>query len=237
MAFLAGVRAILFDLDGTLIDTAPDITSAVAATLRALDMPALQADTVRSYIGRGVDVLLHRILTGEREGNAALELHGRARDVFFDEYRASNGRTATIYPGVLEGLEHARRLGLRMGCVTNKLQGFSDDLLQQVGLDAYLEFVIGGDALPRRKPDPMPLLHAAERLGLDPAECLMIGDSSNDAHAARAAGMPVILVPYGYTEDVPIETIECDAVMTSVAVAVAAVEQAKIAAGAPANPR
>jgi len=227
MDFLAGVRAILFDLDGTLVDTAPDITAAVDATLRTLEMPALEPATVRSYIGRGVDVLLHRILTGERDGNATRDLHGRARDVFFDEYRASNGRTAKIYPGVLEGIEHARRIGLRLCCVTNKLQGFSDDLLQQVGLDRYFELVVGGDALPKRKPHPAPLLYAAKRLGVEAAECLMIGDSSNDAHAARAAGMPVVLVPYGYTEDVPIETIECDAIVGSVALIVAAIESAK----------
>jgi phosphoglycolate phosphatase len=226
MEFLRGVRALLFDLDGTLVDTAPDITAAVDATLRTLERPPLESATVRSYIGRGVDTLLHRVLTGERDGNAALDLHDRARDVFFREYGSHNGRTAKVYPGVREGLEHARRLGLSMGCVTNKLQNFSDDLLAQVGLDGYFEFVIGGDALPQRKPDPEPLLHAAALLGIRPGECLMIGDSSNDAIAARAAGMPVVLVPYGYTEDRPIESIECDAVVASIALVVAALDPA-----------
>lgn len=226
MQFLRGVRALLFDLDGTLVDTAPDISAAVDATLRTLERPLLEHATVRSYIGRGVDTLLHRVLTGERDGNAALDLHDRARDVFFGEYLAHNGRTAQVYPGVREGLQHARRLGLAMCCVTNKLQQFSDDLLAQVGLDEYLAFVLGGDALPQRKPDPAPLLHAAHRLGLTPAQCLMIGDSSNDAMAARAAGMPVVLVPYGYTEDQPIAAIDCDAVIASVADIVAALDWA-----------
>ena len=226
MRFLRGVRALLFDLDGTLVDTAPDISAAVDATLRTLELPLLEPSTVRSYIGRGVDTLLHRVLTGERDGNAALDLHDRARDVFFREYLAHNGRTAAIYPGVREGLEHARRLGLSMCCVTNKLQHFSDDLLAQVGLDGYFEFVLGGDALPQRKPEPGPLLHAAARLHIPPAACLMIGDSSNDALAARAAAMPVVLVPYGYTEDQSISAIDCDAVVASVAEIVAALEWA-----------
>jgi len=113
-----------------------------------------------------------------------------------------------------------------MACVTNKLQHFSDDLLAQLGLDGYFEFVIGGDALPQRKPDPEPLLHAAALLGVEPAACLMIGDSSNDAMAARAAGMPIVLVPYGYTEDQPIESIDCDAVVASIALVVAALDPA-----------
>jgi len=226
MRSFAGVGAILFDLDGTLVDTAPDISAAVDATLLALDRPPLDAAMVKSYIGRGVDTLLHRVLTGERDGNAEPELHDRARDVFFREYDAHNGRTAKIYPGVVEGIEHARRLGLRLCCVTNKLQRFSEDLLAHVGLDRYLDFVIGGDALAERKPHPAPLLHAAARFGVEPAECLMIGDSSNDALAARAAGMPVVLVAYGYTEDQPIGAIDCDAVVDSVAEIVDALEPA-----------
>jgi phosphoglycolate phosphatase len=224
MRFLSGVRAILFDLDGTLIDTAPDIAAAVDATLRELERPALDDARVRSYIGRGVDVLLHRVLSGERDGNVAPDVHERARAVFLEHYAHHNGRTAEVYPGVREGIEHARRLGLALACVTNKPQAFSDALLALVGLDRYLAFVQGGDALPRGKPDPLPLRHAADRLGLDPSACLMVGDSSNDAAAARAAGMPVVLVGYGYSEDRPVDTIDCDAVVASIADVVRALD-------------
>ena len=214
---MTGVRAIVFDLDGTLVDTAPDIAAAVDATLRDLERPAVDDTQVRTWIGRGVDVLLHRVLTRERDGRADADEHARARERFLEHYAAHNGRTAKLYPGVREGIDHARRLGLSMCCVTNKLQGFSEALLALTGLDRDFAFVQGGDALPKTKPDPLPLLHAAGRLGVAPGECLMIGDSSNDARAARAAGMPVVLVGYGYTEDVPVSDIDCDAIFDSIA--------------------
>ena len=224
MRFPARVHAILFDLDGTLVDTAPDIAAAVDATLRELDYPSVGAEQVRSWIGRGVDVLLHRVLTRERDGRAAADTHARARERFLEHYAEHNGRIANVYPGVREGIAHAKRLGIAMCCVTNKLQDFSEALLALTGLDRDLAFVQGGDALPKTKPDPLPLTHAAERLGFAPAECLMVGDSSNDARAARAAGMPVVLVGYGYTEDVPVAEIDCDAVFDSVAEAIDALD-------------
>jgi phosphoglycolate phosphatase len=229
------VRAILFDLDGTLVDTAPDIAAAVDATLRELEYPPLEDAEVRSFIGRGVDVLLHRALTRERDGRASAAEHARARERFLEHYAAHNGRTAKLYPGVREGIDHAKRLGLSMCCVTNKLQHFSEALLSLTGLDRELAFVQGGDALPRTKPDPLPLLHAASRLGVPPGECLMIGDSSNDAHAARAAGMPVVLVGYGYSEDVPVGEIDCDAVFASIADVVASLDPAFSVASAKAG--
>jgi phosphoglycolate phosphatase len=229
------VRAILFDLDGTLVDTAPDIAAAVDATLRELEYPPLEDAEVRSFIGRGVDVLLHRALTRERDGRASAAEHARARERFLEHYAAHNGRTAKLYPGVREGIDHAKRLGLSMCCVTNKLQHFSEALLSLTGLDRELAFVQGGDALPRTKPDPLPLLHAASRLGVPPGECLMIGDSSNDAHAARAAGMPVVLVGYGYSEDVPVGEIDCDAVVASIADVVASLDPAFSVASAKAG--
>lgn len=223
MQFLTGVRAILFDLDGTLVDTAPDIAAAVEATLRELERPPVDDAQVRSWIGRGVDVLLHRVLTRERDGRSDASEHARARERFLEHYAAHNGRSAKLYPGVREGIDHAKRLGIPMCCVTNKLQSFSEALLALTGLDRDLTFVQGGDALPKTKPDPLPLLHAAARLGFAPDECVMVGDSSNDARAARAAGMPIVLVGYGYTEDLPVDQIDCDAIVRSVADLVAAI--------------
>lgn len=226
----AGIGAVLCDLDGTLLDTVPDIADAVDAVLGALGRAPIGAAAVRDYVGQGVDVLLHRALGGGVDARADADLHARARALFGAAYAASNGRHAQLYPGVREGLDALRALGLRLACVTNKPQAPTDALLAQFGFDAYFEFTLGGDALPQRKPQPEPLWHAAQRLGIAPSACLMLGDSANDATAARAAGMPVLLVDYGYTEGRPIGEIDCDRVVSSIA-DVAALLQACSAAG------
>ncbi len=209
--------AVLVDLDGTLLDTLPDIADAVNAVLAELGRAALDADVVRGYVGQGVDVLLHRALGGHFDARADAALHAQARRLFDAEYATSNGRRTRLYPGVLEGLHAFRALGLRLACVTNKPQSPSDALMAQFGLDRLFEFTLGGDTLPQRKPQPEPLLHAAHRLGVPVARCLMLGDSANDAKAARAAGMPVVLVDYGYTEGRPVREIDCDRIVSSFA--------------------
>jgi phosphoglycolate phosphatase len=198
-----------------LLDTVPDIAEAVNAMLAELDRAPIAESVVAGYVGQGVDVLLHRVLGGGRDARAETGLHGRARRLFDVAYAASNGRRTRPYPGVVAGLEAFRDLGLRLACITNKPQAPSDAVLAQFGLDRSFEFTLGGDALPQRKPQPEPLLHAANRLGVPVPVCLMLGDSANDARAARAAGMPVVLVDYGYTEGRPIGEIECDAVIPS----------------------
>lgn len=213
----SATAAILCDLDGTLLDTVPDIAEAVNAALLELGRAPLDERVVAGYVGQGVDVLLHRALGGGFDAHAEPGLHGRARRVFDAAYAASNGRRARLYPGVIEGLDAFRALGLRLACVTNKPQAPTDALLAQFGLDRRFEFALGGDALPQRKPQPEPLRHAAQRLGVPAGECLMLGDSANDAKAARAAGMSVVLVDYGYTEGRPIGEIDCDAVISNFA--------------------
>lgn len=193
----------------------PDIADAVNAMLAELGRAPIDEAVVAGYVGRGVDVLLHRVLGGGRDARAETGLHGRARHLFDVAYAASNGRRTRPYAGVVAGLEAFADLGLRLACVTNKPQAPSDAVLAQFGFDRRFEFTLGGDALPQRKPQPEPLLHAAQRLGLPAAACLMLGDSANDATAARAAGMPVVLVDYGYTEGRPIDEIDCDAVIPS----------------------
>lgn len=208
--------AILIDLDGTLLDTVPDIADAVDAVLAALGRAPLGEGVVRDYVGQGVDVLLHRVLGGGLGARADGTLHAQARRLFDLEYAQSNGRRTRLYAGVREGLDALRTLGVHLACVTNKPQAPSDALLAQFGLDAYFRFTLGGDALPQRKPQPEPLWHAAERLGVPAAACVMLGDSANDASAARAAGMPAVLVDYGYTEGRPLAEIDCDLVVPSI---------------------
>lgn len=209
------IQAILCDLDGTLLDTVADIAAAVNATLRDLGRAPLSTHTVASYVGRGVDVLLHRALSGDSDGRIDDDLLQRARAAFDPVYSALNGREARVYAGVEDALARFAALGLSLACVTNKPRRAAEAILAQFDLARHFACVIGGDSLPQRKPAPEPLWHAADVLGVSRPACLMLGDSANDALAARAAGMCVALVDYGYTEGRPIGEIDCDLVIAS----------------------
>lgn len=209
------IDAILCDLDGTLLDTVRDIAAAVNAMLHSLGRAPIAEDVVMHYVGQGVDTLLHRALSGDRDGRVDDAMLRGARAAFDPAYAAFNGHHARIYPGVIDGLDRFAALGLRLACVTNKPQQAAEAVLRQFELDRHFAFVIGGDALPQRKPAPEPFWHAATLLGVQASACLALGDSANDAKAARAAGMPVVLVDYGYTEGLPVGEIDCDAVVSS----------------------
>lgn len=206
------VRAVLIDLDGTLVDTVQDIAVAVNAMRAEHGRTALDIATVRSYIGRGTVNLVRRCFAPDDAPATAL-------DGFRRHYQASNGRQAQVYPGVAEGLSHLRNLGLKLACVTNKPTAFVHPLLQQTGLHAAFDLILCGDTLPRNKPDPLPLHHACTQFGIAPQQALMIGDSMNDVQAARAAGCPVVCVPYGYTEGQPLRATDCDAIVPTIAAA------------------
>lgn len=208
-------KAILCDLDGTLLDTVADIATAVNAALRDLGRAAVSEDTVTAYVGQGVDILLHRALSGDHDGRVAADLLRRARASFDPVYAAVNGLNARIHPGVEVGLVRFAALGLRLACVTNKPQRAAEAILEQFDLARHFACVLGGDALPQRKPAPEPFWHAADILGVPRGDCLVLGDSANDAEGARAAGVGVVLVDYGYTEGRPIGEIDCDAVVSS----------------------
>lgn len=212
---VAAVRALLIDLDGTLVDTIDDLAAAANAARTDAGLAPLPLARIRMFVGKGADRLVHRALTDDLDGMLGQAAFEPARAAFYRHYARENGRRAALYAGVREGLERFAARGLRMACVTNKPQAFSDALLAATGLSRWFELVIGGDALPTRKPDPAPLLHVAQRFGLPPAACLMIGDSANDARAARAAGMPVAIVPYGYNEGQPVDAIDCDGIFGS----------------------
>lgn len=207
------VDAVLLDLDGTLLDTAPDLVTAANAMLADLSRPPLPAEHVISFVGKGAERLVHRVLTGDLDGQADPAMMSRAMPRFLAHYERENGRQTRPYPGVHEGLATMRARGLRLACVTNKPQRFTDSLLAHTGLARFFELVLGGDALPRRKPDPLPMLHACERLGVPPERAIVIGDSLNDAQAARAAGIPVLLVPYGYNEGCEVRELDADGIV------------------------
>jgi phosphoglycolate phosphatase len=226
------VRAVLIDLDGTLLDTAPDLAVAANAMLADMGRPAVPIEDVMRYIGKGIPRLIERLLTGSLEAKPDAAAFAEARASFERHYAVANGQSARFYPGVLEGLQAFGELGLPRACVTNKNAVFTHSLLERTGLARYFELVVAGDTVARKKPDPMQLLHACEQLGVAPAATLMIGDSMNDAQAARAAGCQIWCVPYGYNEGRAPETLDCDRLVASLAEAAGLVRAAS-AHGAP----
>jgi phosphoglycolate phosphatase len=220
MKFPLAVRAVMIDLDGTLLDTALDLTDAANAMLREFALAEYDVETIRTFIGRGLPNLVQRCLDGRA---ATAPPHPLALASFRSHYREINGRHATLYPGVVEGLRTLRAKGLPLACVTNKASDFTLPLLERIGLAGYFEQVVCGDTLPRNKPDPLPLLHICEHFGIAPHQALLIGDSLNDVTAARAAGCPVFCVPYGYNEGRPVQELDCDAIVSTLEAAAALV--------------
>jgi phosphoglycolate phosphatase len=220
------IRAVLVDLDGTLLDTAADLAAAVNRMLAELGLPARDPALVATFVGKGLPMLVRRALAGTLEGDADEALFQRAWPLFDRHYAAESGRQAKPYPGAREGIDRMRAQGLRLACVTNKSERFTLQLLRDTGfLDAF-DFAVCGDQVTRKKPDPAPFLLACERFAVAPAEALVIGDSENDVQAARAAGCPVWCVPYGYNEGRPPGTLDCDRMVASLAAAAAALGSA-----------
>lgn len=210
------VKAVLIDLDGTMLDTVLDLHAAANAMLRELDRPEVTVEAVRTYVGRGIPNLVKRCLTGRLDAaDDALPPPDDALASFKRHYAETNGRQAAIYPGVLEGLAALRAKGLRLACITNKAEAFTGPLLERTGLAGRFDVVVSGDTLPRSKPDPMPLIWVCGHFDMKPRDMLFIGDSINDFKAARAAGCPIFLVPYGYNEGRDVRNLECDAIVAT----------------------
>jgi phosphoglycolate phosphatase len=211
--------AVLFDLDGTLLDTAGDIALALSRAFADHGHQGPPPAAVRQMIGKGAPVLVERAVAAQGLGLAPAR-QAALLERFFHHYgqlQELDECAAQPYPGAREALVALHAAGLPLGVVTNKYHRFATGLLQRLDLAHYLRVVVGGDTCERRKPDPMPLLHACDQLGVTPASALMVGDSSNDVEAARAAGMPVVLVPYGYTEGQDPRLLPCDHLVDSLA--------------------
>jgi phosphoglycolate phosphatase len=207
-------RAILIDLDGTLLDTIPDLAAASNAMLEELGAVSLPVSAIATFVGKGTENLVRRCLSDSRVGMptdpATVE---NALSVFNRHYHRINGDAAQLYPGVEEGLAAFRAQGARLAVVTNKPTEFTLPLLERSGLAQWFDAVVCGDTCERKKPDPQPLLHACDLLGCSPGEALAIGDSVNDALAARAAGITVLAVPYGYNEGRDIHELDIDGIV------------------------
>ncbi len=208
-------KMILIDLDGTLIDSVPDLAYSVNAMLERLGRPTRSEAEVRTWVGNGVERLVGRALVGALDGEPPPADLAQALPVFKAIYAENTSARSQLYPGVREGLDFLRGAGYPLGCVTNKAAQFTRPLLRDMGLLDSFGIVVSGDTLPEKKPHPAPLLHAAAHFGVAPAEALMIGDSVSDVKAARAAGFRIICTSYGYNHGQDIREANPDAVVDS----------------------
>ncbi len=202
------LQAAIVDLDGTMIDTLGDFAAALNAMLADLRLGSVDRVFIERTVGKGSEHLIRRTL--EHVGGAA-GLFDEAFERYQARYLEINGQHSAVFPGVVEGLERLHARGLKLACLTNKPTAFALPLLESKGLARYFSVAFGGDAFERKKPDPLPLLKTCEALGSAPSRTLMVGDSSNDAAAAHAAGCPVVLVTYGYNHGEPVHDVRADA--------------------------
>ncbi len=216
---LQGIRGVIIDLDGTMVHTAPDFHAAINGMRAEIKLAPLSIETITGFVGKGSENLMRRVLGVDFAADEVEQRFAQALASYQRHYLAINGLFSTVYPGVHEGLAAMRDQGLRLACVTNKPISFALPLLEKTGLANYFELVYGGDSLAKKKPDPLPMLTVCRDFSLQPAQVLAIGDSSNDAEAARAAGCPVLTVPYGYNHGQTVQSIASDGIVESLLVA------------------
>jgi len=208
---------VLIDVDGTLVDSVPDLAYCVDAMMKELGMTERGEQRVRHWVGNGVERLVKRALIDQLDGEPDEALFTRALPVFEALYRENTSTRSCLYPGVKDALDFLQTTGVRIGCVTNKASQFTLPLLQDLGVSDYFEIIICGDMVERKKPDPMPLLQAAEQLETEPRASMMLGDSMSDVKAARAAGFQIVCMSYGYNHGEDIRDYNPDAVVDSMA--------------------
>ncbi len=216
---LTGIRAAIIDLDGTMVDTAPDFQVAINRLREELDLAPLDLQTVKEFVGKGSENLMRRVLGVDFDADEVERRFGRALERYQHHYLQINGLYSEVYPEVQAGLTAMRERGLRLACVTNKPIAFARPLLEKTRLLPFFEVIYGGDSLSRKKPDPLPMLTVCRDFGIAPHEAVAIGDSSNDAEAARAAGCRSLTVPYGYNHGQPVQSIASDGIVGSLRVA------------------
>ena len=221
--------AAIIDLDGTMVDTMGDFVVAINLMLHDVGFGPVDRAVVALLVGKGsehlVKSVLNHALRQQTYGPSAINNEAKEAHLLFEaaftsyqqHYRAINGQHAAVYPGVMDGLAGLQGAGLKLACLTNKPLAFAQTLLRLKGLDGFFTVVFGGDSFERKKPDPLPLLKTCEALGVLPESSLMVGDSSNDAQAARAAGCPVVLVTYGYNHGEPVRGVDADGFVDSLA--------------------
>lgn len=206
---------VLIDVDGTLVDSVPDLACCVDEMMKQLEMPVRGETAVRNWVGNGVERLVRRALINQLDGEPDDEAFEKAYPLFLDLYAENSCKRSCLYGGVREGLDWLKARNIRLGCVTNKASQFTLPILKELGIYDEFETIVCGDSLPEKKPHPLPLLHSAEVMGVKPESSLMIGDSMSDVKAARAAGFGIICMSYGYNHGVDIRDSKPDAVIDS----------------------
>jgi phosphoglycolate phosphatase len=210
---LTGIRAVIIDLDGTMLHTAPDFQIAINNMRDELDLTPLPIEQITQFVGKGTEHLVRNALATSLKQEQVEQLFEQALESYQRHYLSINGDHAKIYPGVHEGLKAMQSQGLRLACVTNKPIEFAVPLMKKKELHHYFEIIYGGNSLPKKKPDPYPLLQVFADFDLQPRQVVAIGDSSNDSQAARAAGCWVLNVPYGYNHGVSIQQTDSDGIV------------------------
>ncbi|SAK90953.1 phosphoglycolate phosphatase [Caballeronia glebae] len=218
------IRAAIIDLDGTMVDTADDFVAALNAMLAriAIEQPVTR-DEVTEYVGKGSENLIRSVLAVRLPPLQAVAQFDDALAIYQSEYAKVNGKHSTLFPEVKEGLEAMRESGVALACVTNKPHRFAVELLAHFGIADFFRVILGGDSLPAKKPDPLPMLTACERLDVLPRETVAVGDSENDALAGRAAGLATLTVPYGYNHGKPVQSVKSDGIVSSLRTAASAI--------------
>ena len=206
---------ILIDVDGTLVDSVPDLAYCVDEMMKQLGRPVHGEAKVRNWVGNGVERLCRRALVGQLDGEPSNEDFDKAYPIFLDLYSENTSKRSVLYPGVREGLDYLKAAGYKLGCVTNKAAQFTLPLLMDLGIHEEFEVIVCGDTLAEKKPHPLPLLHAAEQMGVTAEQSMMLGDSMSDVKAARAAGFQIVCMSYGYNHGEDIRDYSPDAVIDS----------------------
>ncbi len=214
---LSQVRCVMFDLDGTLVDSAPDIAISLNIMLQQFDFPTHDLQQVRDWMGNGAARLIKRALTGDVDGEPNEELFFQAQQLFFDIYDQYICTESTVYQGVLEGLAELQNKNLTMAIVTNKPRRFTPALLHAFKLDQYFEHIICGDDLPVKKPNPKPLYDILDKAGLKSSQALMVGDSASDIQAGKAANLHTFCVTYGYHQGKGVDALGASYIIDSIA--------------------
>ncbi|WKD29682.1 phosphoglycolate phosphatase [Halomonas sp. KG2] len=214
-AILQGKRLIAFDLDGTLIDSVPDLTIAVQRALSDVGLPVPSEEHVRNWVGNGAQVLIERALTWALADAPGQVLQTTAYDAFMRHYGAAPNALTRLYPGARTALHDLHKAGYLLVLITNKPERFIAPILSHFELLALFAHCIGGDTLAEKKPSPLPLLHVAQQLDIPPSASVMVGDSRHDIAAGKAAGFTTVALPYGYNHGEPIEHSQPDVIISS----------------------